>query len=61
VERITDLVSFYPETVTITIEGEELEPVPVRPSSPTAPTEPQRRRDRGIHLIEDAVPAQVWA
>jgi hypothetical protein len=28
VERITDLVSFYPEKVTITIEGEKLEPVP---------------------------------
>jgi hypothetical protein len=28
VERITDLLSFYPEKVTITIDGEKLEPVP---------------------------------
>jgi hypothetical protein len=28
VTRIADLVSFYPEKVTITIDGEKLEPVP---------------------------------
>jgi hypothetical protein len=60
--RIADLVAFYPEKVTITIDGEILEPVPGQTVLSHGP-------DRnlgideigGIRLAEDAVPAQVRA
>ena len=60
VERITDLVSFYPEKVTITIDGEKVQPFPGQ-------TVISHGLDRnlsvdeigGIQLIEDEVSAEA--
>jgi uncharacterized protein (DUF427 family) len=56
VERIADFISFYPEKLTITIDGERLEPVP---GQAVAPHGPDRNLSvdeiGGIQLDEDAV------
>jgi uncharacterized protein (DUF427 family) len=60
VERITDLVSFYPEKVTITIDGEKLEPVPGQTVISHGPDRNLSVDEiGGIQLIEDAVPAEA--
>jgi uncharacterized protein (DUF427 family) len=60
VERITDLVSFYPEKVTITIDGEKLEPVPSQTVISHGPDRSLSVDEiGGIQLIEDAVSAQA--
>jgi uncharacterized protein (DUF427 family) len=46
VSRIAELVSFEPDKVTITIDGEKLEPAPVDEIG-------------GIQLVEDATPAKA--
>jgi uncharacterized protein (DUF427 family) len=56
VERITDLVSFYPEKVTITIDGEKLEPVPGQAVIAHGPDRNLSVDEiGGIQLIEEAV------
>jgi uncharacterized protein (DUF427 family) len=45
VDRIADLISFYPEKVTITIDGEKLEPVAGQTVAPPwSGSQPKRRR-----------------
>jgi uncharacterized protein (DUF427 family) len=59
VHRIAELVSFYPEKLTITIEGEKLEPVS---GQTVAPHGPDRNLSvdeiGGIQLVEDAAVAE---
>jgi uncharacterized protein (DUF427 family) len=57
VARIADLVSFYPERVTITIAGERLEPVPGQTVLPHGPDRNLSVDEiGGIQLVEDASP-----
>jgi uncharacterized protein (DUF427 family) len=62
VERITDLVSFYPEKLTITLDGERLEPAPGQNVLPHGPDRNLSVDEiGGIQLIEDTVPAETRA
>ena len=54
-ERITELVSFYPEKVAITIDGEKLEPVPGQTVVPHGPDRNLSVDEiGGIQLVVDA-------
>jgi hypothetical protein len=54
-DRITELVSFYPEKLTITIDGEKLEPVPGQSVVPHGPDRNLAVDEvGGIQLVEDA-------
>jgi uncharacterized protein (DUF427 family) len=58
VERIADFVSFYPEKVTITIDGEKLEPAPGQSVLPHGPDRNLSVDEiGGIQLAEEAVSA----
>jgi uncharacterized protein (DUF427 family) len=60
VERIADLVSFYPEKVTITIDGEKLEPAPGQSVLPHGPDRNLTVDEiGGIQLAEEAVSAEA--
>jgi uncharacterized protein (DUF427 family) len=60
VERITDLVSFYPEKVTIMIDGEKLEPVPGQTVIAHGPDRNLSVDEiGGIQLIEEAAPTEA--
>lgn len=60
VARIADLVSFYPEKVTITIDGEKLEPAPGQSVISHGPDRNLSVDEvGGIHLEEDAAAAEV--
>jgi uncharacterized protein (DUF427 family) len=60
VERITDLVSFYPEKLTITIDGEKLEAAPGQNVLPHGPDRNLSVDEiGGIELVEEAVPAKA--
>ena len=55
VDRITELVSFYPEKLSITIDGEKLEPVSGQTVVPHGPDRNLAVDEvGGIHLVEDA-------
>ncbi len=58
VTRIADLVSFYPEKVTVTIDGETLEPVPGQEVVAHGPDRNLSVDDMGgIQLVERAISA----
>jgi hypothetical protein len=58
--RIRDLVSFYPEKLTITMDGEKLEDVPGQTVISHGPDRNLSVDEiGGIQLIEEAVPAQT--
>jgi hypothetical protein len=58
VRRIADLVSFYVEKVTITIDGEKLEPVPGQAVLPHGPDRNLSVDEIGdIELVEPATAA----
>lgn len=60
VARIADLVSFYPEKLTITIDGEKLEPAPGQSVIPHgADRNLSVDEIGGIRLEEDAAPAEA--
>jgi uncharacterized protein (DUF427 family) len=60
VERIADLVSFYPEKLTITIDGEKLEAAPGQNVLPHGPDRNLSVDEiGGIELVDEAVPAKV--
>ena len=60
VERIADLVSFYPEKVTILIDGEKLEPVPGQTVIAHGPDRNLSVDEiGGIQLIEDPAPVRA--
>ena len=60
VARITDLVSFYPQKVTITIDGEKLEPAPGQTVMSHGPDRNLSVDEiGGIELSEEAVPAEA--
>src|SRR5262249_33019847 len=60
VERIADLVSFYPEKLTITIDGEKLEPAPGQNVLPHGPDRNLSVDEiGGIQLVEDGVGAEA--
>jgi uncharacterized protein (DUF427 family) len=58
--RIAELVSFEPDKLTITIDGERLEPVPGQTVLPHGPDRNLSVDEiGGIQLVEDATPAQA--
>jgi uncharacterized protein (DUF427 family) len=60
VSRIADLVSFYPEKLTITIDGEKLEPAPGQTVIAHGPDRNLSVDEvGGIQLVEDAVLTQA--
>lgn len=60
VERIADLVSFYPEKLTITIDGEKLEAAPGQNVLPHGPDRNLSVDEiGGIQLADDTVPAEA--
>jgi uncharacterized protein (DUF427 family) len=60
VERIADLISFYPEKMTITIDGEKLEPAPGQTVLPHGPDRNLSVDEiGGIQLSEEAVSAEA--
>jgi uncharacterized protein (DUF427 family) len=60
VGRIADLVSFYPEKVTITIDGEKLEPAPGQAVVAHGPDRNLSVDEiGGIQFLEDAAPASA--
>jgi hypothetical protein len=60
VERIADLVSFYPEKLTITMDGEKLEPAPGQNVLPHGPDRNLSVDEfGGIQLAEEAVSAEA--
>jgi uncharacterized protein (DUF427 family) len=60
VARIADLVSFYPERLTITIDGGRLKPVPGQTVLPHGPDRNLSVDEiGGIQLVEDASPAEA--
>lgn len=60
VEPIADLVSFYPEKLTITIDGEKLEPAPGQNVLPHGPDRNLSVDEiGGIQLVEDGVTAEA--
>jgi hypothetical protein len=60
VSRITDLVSFYPETLTIAIDGEKLEPAPGQTVIPHGPDRNLSVEEiGGIRIVGAAVPAEA--
>jgi uncharacterized protein (DUF427 family) len=60
--RIADLVSFYPEKVTVTIDGEKLEPVPGQNVVAHGPDRNLSVDEvGGIQLVEDATSARARA
>jgi uncharacterized protein (DUF427 family) len=60
VERIADMVSFYPEKVTVTIDGEKLEEAPGQAVlAHGADRNLSVDEVGGIQLAEDAVPAEA--
>jgi uncharacterized protein (DUF427 family) len=60
--RIADLVSFYPEKVTVTIDGEKLEPVPGQNVVAHGPDRNLSVDEvGGIQLVEDATSARERA
>jgi uncharacterized protein (DUF427 family) len=60
VERITDLVSFYPEKVTITIDGEKLRAVPGQNVLPHGPDRNLSVDEvGGVQLTEEPVLAEA--
>jgi uncharacterized protein (DUF427 family) len=60
VERIADFVSFYPEKLTITIDGEKLEAAPGQNVLPHGPDRNLSVDEiGGIQLVEDAVIAEA--
>jgi uncharacterized protein (DUF427 family) len=60
VERIADLVSFYPEKLTITIDGEKLEPAQGQNVLPHGPDRNLSVDEfGGIQLAEEAVSAEA--
>jgi uncharacterized protein (DUF427 family) len=60
VDRITDLVSFYPEKLTITIDGEKLEPAPGQNVLPHGPDRNLSVDEiGGIELVDEPIPAQT--
>jgi hypothetical protein len=60
VARIADLVSFYPEKVTITIDGEKLEPGPGQNLISHGSDRNLRVNEiGGIQLIENATAAEA--
>jgi len=62
VSRIADLVSFYPETVTVTIDGEKLESVPGQDVVAHGPGRNLTLEEiGGIQLVEYASSAQARA
>ena len=62
VERIADLVSFYPEKVAITLDGEKLEPAPGQNVLPHgADRNLSVDEIGGIQLVEDGVTAEAGA
>jgi uncharacterized protein (DUF427 family) len=62
VARIADLISFYPEKVTVTIDGERLEPVPGQNVVAHGPDRNLSVDEvGGIRLVEDAASARARA
>jgi uncharacterized protein (DUF427 family) len=60
VARIADLVSFYPEKVTITVDGEKLEPAPGQNVISHGPDRNLSVDEiGGIQLVEDAAAAET--
>jgi hypothetical protein len=60
VARIGDLVSFYPEKLTITTDGEKLEEAPGQTVISHGPDRNLSVDEvGGVQLIEDAVPPEV--
>jgi uncharacterized protein (DUF427 family) len=60
VARIADLVSFYPEKLAITLDGEKLEPAPGQNVLPHGPDRNLSVDEiGGIQLVEDAMPAEA--
>ena len=60
VSRIAELVSFEPDKVTITIDGEKLEPAPGQTVLPHGPDRNLSVDEiGGIQLVEDATPAKA--
>jgi hypothetical protein len=60
VARIADLVSFYPEKVTITIDAEKLEPAPGQNVISHGPDRNLSVDEiGGIQLVEDAAAAET--
>ncbi len=58
--RSADLVSFYPEKVTITIDGEKLEPAPWQNVISHGPDRNLSVDELGgIQLVEDAAAAEA--
>jgi uncharacterized protein (DUF427 family) len=58
--RIADLVSFYPEKLTVTIDGEMLEPVPGQNVVAYGPDRNLSVDEvGGIQLVDDAAPARA--
>jgi Domain of unknown function (DUF427) len=60
VQPIADLISFYPEKMTITIDGEKLEPAPGQTVLPHGPDRNLSVDEiGGIQLIEEGVSAEA--
>jgi uncharacterized protein (DUF427 family) len=60
VARIAELVSFYPEKLTVTIDGEKLEPAPGQNVLAHGPDRNLSVDEvGGIQLVEDAAPAEA--
>jgi hypothetical protein len=60
VANIADLISFYPEKLTITIDGEKLEPAPGQSVLAHGPDHNLSADEiGGIQLIEEAVSAEA--
>ncbi len=60
VDRIADFVSFYLEKVTVTLDGEQLEPAPGQTVLPHGPDRNLSVDEiGGIQLVDDAVPAEA--
>jgi uncharacterized protein (DUF427 family) len=60
VEPIADLISFYPEKLTITIDGEKLEPAPGQNVLPHGPDRNLSVDEiGGIQLVDDGVTAEA--